>query len=169
MPDPKCIWEDCAKLPPGHCMVVAPAPTAGPGQEPHAWWDWSFDPEPVERDWTSRVLGTLTGAAREMAIADVPLGVFLSGGVDSSSVVAALAQDGERVKTFTIGFDDAAATSGAGPGPSRSGTGPSITSGCSSRPTRTPRSHRLMWHFDEPFGDHSFLPTYYLAAETRRG
>ena len=97
VPDPKCIWENCAKLPPGHCMVVR---TSGDGlpevSAPHRWWDWSFHPEPKERDWTERVLGTLTSAAREMAIADVPLGVFLSGGVDSSSVVAAMAQRGER-------------------------------------------------------------------------
>jgi asparagine synthase (glutamine-hydrolysing) len=169
VPDPKCIWERCAKLPPGHSLVVRTRADGRPeAGEPHQWWDWSFEPEPWEQDWTGRVLGTLTGAAREMAIADVPLGVFLSGGVDSSSVVAALAQSGERVKTFTVGFDDAA---------------------CDERPwaravaTRygtehherllEPRDaeaalHRLMWHFDEPFGDHSFLPTYYLAVETRR-
>src|SRR6476661_2352221 len=169
VPDPKCIWERCAKLPPGHCMVVRTRADGRPeAGEPRQWWDWSFDPEPWERDWTGRVLGTLTAAAREMAIADVPLGVFLSGGVDSSSVVAALAQSGERVKTFTVGFDDAA---------------------CDERPwaravaTRYGTEHyerllepqdadaalrRLMWHFDEPFSDHSFLPTYYLAVETRR-
>ena len=169
VPDPKCIWENCAKLPPGHCMVVR-AGTDGRPQvsEPHPWWDWGFDPEPNERDWTGRVLGTLTSAAREMTIADVPLGVFLSGGVDSSSVVAALAQGGNRVKTFTIGFNDVAfdERKWARAIAERYGT---------EHHERVLEPHdadaalqRLMWNFDEPFSDHSFLPTYYLAVETRR-
>lgn len=167
VPDPKCIWEHCAKLAPGHCMVVRTGADGGPQvQEPRAWWDWSFNPEANERDWTGRILGTLTGAAREMAIADVPLGVFLSGGVDSSSVVAALAQGGKRVKTFTIGFDDAAfdERKWARAVAERYGT---------EHHERVLEPHdadaalqSLMWHFDEPFGDHSFLPTYCLAVET---
>ena len=167
VPDPKCIWEHCAKLAPGQCMVVRTGADGGPQvQEPRAWWDWSFNPEPNERDWTGRILGTLTGAAREMAIADVPLGVFLSGGVDSSSVVAALARGGKRVKTFTIGFDDVAfdERKWARAVAERYGTE-------HHERVLEPRDadaalQRLMWHFDEPFGDHSFLPTYYLAAET---
>jgi asparagine synthase (glutamine-hydrolysing) len=168
VPDPKCIWESCAKLAPGHCMVVRTDTDGRPqALEPHPWWDWRFNPEPNERDWTGRVLGTLTSAAREMTIADVPVGVFLSGGVDSSSVVAALARGGERVKTFTIGFNDDAFDERrwARAVAERYGT---------EHYERVLEPHdadaalqRLMWHFDEPFSDHSFLPTYYLAAETR--
>jgi asparagine synthase (glutamine-hydrolysing) len=169
VPDPKCIWEHCAKLPPGHCMVVRTSTDGRPEVlEPHPWWDWGFNPEPNERDWTGRVLGTLTSAARQMTIADVPLGVFLSGGVDSSSVVAALVHGGERVKTFTIGFNDPAfdERKWARAVAERYGT---------EHHERVVEPHdadaalqRLMWHFDEPFSDHSFLPTYYLAVETRR-
>ena len=169
VPDPKCIWENCAKLPPGHCMVVRTSSDGRPhALAPHPWWDWGFDPEPNERDWTGRVLGTLTSAAREMVIADVPLGVFLSGGVDSSSVVAALAQGGERVKTFTIGFDDVVFDE-------RKWAAAVAERYSTEHHERVLDAHdadaalqRLMWHFDEPFGDHSFLPTYYLAMETRK-
>jgi asparagine synthase (glutamine-hydrolysing) len=169
VPDPKCIWEGCAKLAPGHCMVVRTRTDGRPEvQEPHAWWDWGFDPEPVERDWTSRVLGTLTSAAREMVISDVPLGVFLSGGVDSSSVVAALAQDGERVKTFTMGFDDAACDERHWARAVAARYGTEHHERLLEPQDAEAALHHLMWHFDEPFGDHSFLPTYYLAAETRR-
>jgi len=169
VPDPKCIWENCAKLPPGHCMLVRTSPDGRPqALEPHSWWDWNFDPEPNERDWTGRVLGTLTSAAREMVIADVPLGVFLSGGVDSSSVVAALARGGEPVKTFTIGFNDLAFDERpwARAVAERYGTE-------HHERVLEPRDadaalQRLMWHFDEPFSDHSSLPTYYLAVETRK-
>lgn len=169
VPDPKCIWENCAKLSPGHCMVVRTGTDGTPHvMEPHPWWDWSFNPAPNERDWTGRVLGTLTSAAREMVVADVPLGVFLSGGVDSSSVVAALARGGERVKTFTIGFHE-------GVHDERTWARAVAVQYGTEHHERVLEPHdvdaalgRLMWHFDEPFSDHSFLPTFYLAAETRK-
>ena len=169
VPDPKCIWENCAKLAPGHGMVVRTGTDGTPhAPEPHSWWDWSFTPEPHERDWTGRLLGTLSSAAKEMAIADVPLGVFLSGGVDSSAVVAALAQGGQRVKTFTIGFDDVAFDE-------RKWARAVAERYDTEHHERVLEPHdvdaaleRMVWHFDEPFGDHSLLPTYYLAVETRR-
>jgi asparagine synthase (glutamine-hydrolysing) len=168
VPDPKCIWESCAKLPPGHCMFVCTGADGRPRVlEPHPWWDWGFDPEPNERDWTGRVLGTLTGAAREMTVADVPVGVFLSGGVDSSSVVAALARGGERVKTFTIGFNDVAFDERKWARAVAERYGTEHHERVVEPQDVDAALHRLMWHFDEPFSDHSFLPTYYLAVEAR--
>jgi asparagine synthase (glutamine-hydrolysing) len=169
VPDPKCIWDSCAKLRPGHWMTVRTSADGTPRVlESHAWWDWEFKPEPGERSWTARVLGTLTEAAREMAVADVPLGIFLSGGVDSSSVVAAAARGGQRIKTFTIGFNDPGCDERrwAQAVADRYGTEHHVRV---VEPDDVDAAlHRLMWHFDEPFSDHSFLPTYYLAAETRR-
>jgi asparagine synthase (glutamine-hydrolysing) len=169
VPDPKCIWENCRKLPPGHCVRVKIFADGGPRlMEPHPWWDWSFYPDTQERDWTGRLLGTLTAAALEMTIADVPVGVFLSGGVDSSSVVAALARAGEQVQTFTIAFDDAAFDE-------REWARAVAERYATAHHERVLQPHdvgdalrRLMWHFDEPINDHSFLPTYYLAAEARK-
>ena len=103
-----------------------------------------------------------------MTIADVPLGVFLSGGVDSSSVVAALAQGGERVKTFTIGFTDAAFDERKWARAVAERYGTEHHERVLEPDDADAALQRLMWHFDEPFGDHSFLPTYYLAVETRR-
>jgi asparagine synthase (glutamine-hydrolysing) len=169
VPDPKCIWEHCGKLAPGHCMVVRTGTDRTPqAVEPRPWWDWSFDPEPNERDWSGRVRDTLTGAAREMTIADVPIGVFLSGGVDSSSVVAALAQGGERVKTFTIGFTDAAFDERKWARAVAERYGTEHHERVLEPDDAVAALERLMWHFDEPFGDHSSLPTYYLAVETRK-
>jgi asparagine synthase (glutamine-hydrolysing) len=169
VPDPKCIWENCWKLAPGHCVLVNTVADGGPRvMEPHAWWDWSFTPDRHERDWTGRLLGTLASSALEMTVADVPLGVFLSGGVDSSSVVAALARAGEHLKTFTIGFDDVALDE------RRWARAVAEQYGTEHHErVLHPRDvgaalRRLMWHFDEPTNDHSFLPTYYLAAETRK-
>ncbi|MEO7475266.1 MAG: asparagine synthase (glutamine-hydrolyzing) [Gemmatimonadales bacterium] len=169
VPDPKCIWENCAKLAPGHCMVVRTGSAGAPRvEEPRPWWDWGFRPEPNERDWSGRILATLTGAAREMAVADVPVGVFLSGGVDSSSVVAALARGGGPIKTFTLGFSDGAHDERpwARAVAERYGTEHSERV---LEPSGVDAAlRRLLWHFDEPFSDHSFLPTYCLAQETRK-
>ena len=169
VPDPKCIWEDCAKLRPGHVLTVRTGADGTPWVlEPRSWWDWEFKPEPGERDWSARVLGTLTESAREMAVSDVPLGIFLSGGVDSSSVVAAAAQGGGRLKTFTIGFNDAACDERRWARAVADRYGTEHHERVVQPDDVDAALRRLMWHFDEPFSDHSFLPTYYLAAETRR-
>jgi asparagine synthase (glutamine-hydrolysing) len=169
VPDPKCIWESCAKLAPGHCLVVRTSADGTPAvAPPRSWWDWAFHPEPGERDWTGRILGTLTDAAREMAIADVPLGVFLSGGVDSSSVVAALARRGGRVRTYTIGFNEVEFDERRWAREVAELYGTEHHERVLEPQDVETALRRLMWHFDEPFGDHSFLPTYYLALETRR-
>ena len=168
VPDPKCIWEGCAKLRPGHTLIVRTEADGTPRVlEPTAWWTWEFTPDFGERDWTARILETLTDSAREMAVADVPLGIFLSGGVDSSSVVAAASQGGRPIQTFTIGFQNPACDERrwAQAVADRYGTEHHVRV---VEPGDVEAAlERLLWHFDEPFSDHSFLPTYYLAAQAR--
>ena len=115
------------------------------------------------------VRGLLQRAIRRRLVSDVPLGAFLSGGIDSSAIVALMAGVmGEPVKTFTIGFDD--------------------RDGFDERPfartvaTRFGTEHheevvhpeavelveRLVWHHDQPFGDSSAIPTYLLNQVARR-
>jgi len=169
VPDPKCIWENCHKLPPGHYMVVHREADGRPSVEPpRRWWDWKLSPDTSERDWTPRLLDTLTAAAREMSIADVPLGVFLSGGVDSSLVAAALARGGGKVKTFTVGFSDATFDERVW---ARAVAERYATEHYERMLVPGDVStvfHKLLWQYDEPFSDQSFLPTYYLSAETRQ-
>ena len=69
---------------------------------------WSPRPAPGDGDWVARVRSEVTDAVRRRLVSDVPLGVLLSGGVDSSVVVAAMAgAQAEPVRTFTVGFPDA--------------------------------------------------------------
>jgi asparagine synthase (glutamine-hydrolysing) len=100
VPDPKTAFSEIAKLPPGHFAWVD-----RDGLKIEQWWDLRFDPEELpEAEWRERVAQEVTASVQRQTVADVPLGAFLSGGIDSSAVVAAMAAGDERVSTYTVGF-----------------------------------------------------------------
>jgi asparagine synthase (glutamine-hydrolysing) len=92
------------KLPPGHVLVAE-----GDGERIERYWRAEpADASAAEQEWLERVRATVDGAVRKRLVADVPLGALLSGGIDSSIVVALMAQaSSEPVRTFTVGFADA--------------------------------------------------------------
>ncbi len=121
VPDDQCIWQGVFKLPPGTMLSVRPEDLAGATaatlqRRIQAWWSLAdtaalgqrtpiAGPEPEFEAALDQLLRT---TVRERMVADVPLGAFLSGGIDSSLVVSLMqAQSGQAVRTFTIGFDDA--------------------------------------------------------------
>ncbi len=169
VPDPKSIWEGASKLPPGHSLTVELGESGPRVGEPVQWWDFTFDPDQSVDDWDGAIRDALRDAAGEMSFADVPVGTFLSGGVDSSSVTAALRQVGSEVRTFTIGFDEdgfderpfareVAALYGT------AHTERTVVPGDVGALFRD----TILWHYDEPFNDYSYLPTYALCREARR-
>lgn len=105
-PDPHTLFRGIQKLPPG-CVLTLQRD----GQESvREWWDISFDEIEEGRSdewWRERVLETLDRVVHMEMVADVPLGSFLSGGVDSSSIVALMKNhsDGRPVSTYTIGIE----------------------------------------------------------------
>ncbi|HTM01737.1 MAG TPA: asparagine synthase C-terminal domain-containing protein, partial [Candidatus Omnitrophota bacterium] len=107
-------------------------------------------------------------AVRRRMISDVPLGAFLSGGVDSSAVVAMMAAEGgPAVKTFTVGFEEA--------GYSEIEDARAVARHLGTdhheetvRPDAIAILPDLVWHYDEPFGDSSMVPTWYVARMARR-
>jgi asparagine synthase (glutamine-hydrolysing) len=100
VPDPKTAFTEISKLPPGHFSWAD-----RDSLRIEQWWDLHFDPEELpEAEWRARVAEEVTRSVRRQTVADVPLGTFLSGGVDSSAVVAAMAAGGETVSTYTVGF-----------------------------------------------------------------
>ncbi|MGI9146823.1 MAG: asparagine synthase (glutamine-hydrolyzing) [Chloroflexota bacterium] len=167
--DPKSIWEGASKLPPAHSMYVTFDDSGLPVVHPPvAYWDLEFDPDYTISDWGSPIRETLQAASREMAFADVPVGAFLSGGVDSSSVVAALSQGGHDVRSFTIGFDESGYDERGWARAVARQYGVSHTERVVVADDIDPVFNRLVWHYDEPFNDYSYLPTYYLCREARR-
>ncbi len=114
VPAPRTILNGVRKLPPATIRVVDPD---GRSTDTN-YWDPPFtrDPERArwsERDWQDAVVDSLRTAVERRMVADVPVGVLLSGGIDSSLVVALLAEAGQTgLKTFSIGFDSAGNESG---------------------------------------------------------
>jgi asparagine synthase (glutamine-hydrolysing) len=104
VPDPKAIFARTRKLPPASLLVAAR------GDEPKVstWWRPAFAPERALTfdQACAELLPLLDEAVKSQMISDVPLGAFLSGGVDSSAVVSAMAGGGARATTCAVGFDD---------------------------------------------------------------
>jgi len=166
VPDPKSIYTSIRKLAPGHTMVYSR--TAG-RREPRAFWDVAFDAR-VPEDETAicgELIERLSEAVGIRLIADVPLGAFLSGGVDSSGVVALMAgQSSEPVDTCSIafnvrGFDESAYAA-------------QIAERYTTRhrvravdPDSFDLIDRLAHFYDEPYADSSAMPTYRVCALAR--
>jgi asparagine synthase (glutamine-hydrolysing) len=106
VPEPGSIYQGIRKLPAAHTMLVE---RGKPVPEPSRYWRLKFDPRPMtETDAAAELIERLRESTRLRLVSDVPLGAFLSGGVDSSGVVAMMAGlIDDPVKTFAIGFGGA--------------------------------------------------------------
>jgi asparagine synthase (glutamine-hydrolysing) len=105
VPDPNTLFADIKTVPPGHFVKWR-----GDQLTVHEWWDISFDSIEEGRSdawWQEQVLETLDRVTKLEMVADVPLGSFLSGGIDSSSIVAMMKRhsNGRRIGTYTIGIE----------------------------------------------------------------
>ena len=108
VPEPKTIFTAASKLPPGHTLLLA---RDGKAPKPRRYWDIPFQPLPAisEQEASEELIRRLREAIKIRMVAEVPLGAFLSGGVDSSAVVAMMAGlSQEPVNTCSIAFGDPA-------------------------------------------------------------
>ena len=164
VPGPWTAYRHARKLPPAHLLVHD-------GGEPRVEPYWELRPaelELSEHEWLERVREEVRAAVRRRLVADVPLGALLSGGIDSSVVVACMAQEaGEPVRTFSIGFADARYDERryARAVAERWGT---RHEELLVEPDAAAMLHELAWSFDEPFGDSSALPTYLVSQLARQ-
>jgi asparagine synthase (glutamine-hydrolysing) len=167
VPDHGSILAGVEKLPAGHYRLLRhDAPPAAPVQ----WWDVSFAERDRanQKDLEAHLLHRLRKAVTSRMAADVPLGAFLSGGVDSSTVVALMAEASrDPVKTCAIGFDVAALdeTSWASAVAQRFATEHHART---VSPEDFALVDRLVAMFDEPFADASALPTFRVCELARQ-
>ncbi|HZU46891.1 MAG TPA: N-acetylglutaminylglutamine amidotransferase [Mycobacterium sp.] len=114
VPAPRTIYRGVRKLPPATVRVIQPDGT----HTDTVYWNPAFERDPdraswSDRDWQDALMDALRTAVHRRMVADVPVGVLLSGGIDSSIVVALLAEQGQHgLATFSIGFDSAGGESG---------------------------------------------------------
>ena len=108
VPDPKCIYRGIFKLPPGHWLSWRAGEST---PVPRQYWDVPFEPAAgvTSDEAAAQLRGLLDESVASQMISDVPLGAFLSGGVDSSAVVASISRTSRQpVRTCSIGFDHGA-------------------------------------------------------------
>ncbi len=176
VPHPDCILQDYRKLPPAHVAVFEDGRL-----DVRRYWQPPYEgntgvqrsdkleacPKTV-RDWQTELRRTLTEAVRLRMRSDVPLGAFLSGGIDSTIITGLMQELSDRpVHTFSIGF------------PEKEFDERSYAREAAKHlktehhelvvePNAVDILPKLIWHYDEPFADSSAIPTMYLSQMTRR-
>ncbi|HLC46762.1 MAG TPA: asparagine synthase (glutamine-hydrolyzing) [Candidatus Nanoarchaeia archaeon] len=188
IPAPLSIFEDVKKLEPGHYLTLTVRKNGKTRNERKKkvikdrsgnlrtdrlqivrYWDLRFIPASMnEQGCCSEILRLLENGVKKRMIADVPLGAFLSGGIDSSAVVALMAKNSqEPVKTFSIGFEEKKFNE---------------LEHASLIATRFRTEHHemivapealkilpeIVWLYNEPFADSSAIPSWYVSRETRK-
>src|SRR5512133_1262298 len=164
VPGNKTALRGIHKLAPGHVLVAE-----GETERIERYWrPEPAEPSTHEGEWLERVRTTVGEAVRERLVADVPLGALLSGGIDSSIVVALMAQaSSQPVRTFTVGFPDARydERAYARAVASRFGT---VHEEVEIEEDIASTLPRLAATFDEPLGDEAAFPTFLIAEQARR-
>ena len=166
-PTNETIFEGINKLPPGHLLTYKNGEISV-----KKYWDITdtYNAEAKAHDmeyYSKRIVELFEESVRLRLVSDVPLGAFLSGGLDSSAIVAMMSRlEGAPVKTFSIGFDDESF--------SELRYARQVAEQFQTEHHEfivTPKTidvlPALVWHSDEPFADPSILPTYYLSKMTR--
>ena len=167
VPTPGTFYDGVKSLPPGHLLVASADGTHGPTR----YWEPHFEDgeETDEEEAAERLRAALRTAVARRLVADVPVGAFLSGGLDSATVVALMAEQASgRVRTFTIGFagrPEYDETEAAHRTAERFATDHTefIV-----EPRALELIDRLVFHHDGPFGDSSAVPTFLLSELTRQ-
>src|SRR5215204_1082022 len=166
VPAPQTAYRDIRKLEPGHSLTL----TRDGEIKTQRYWepDFSKKVKLTEEEAGERALELLREAVRVRLMSEVPLGAFLSGGIDSSAVVALMAEESSApVQTFSIGFEeqDFSELHHARRVAERVGA---EHHEFVVRPDAMEVLPKLVEHYGEPYADSSAIPTYYVARETRK-
>jgi asparagine synthase (glutamine-hydrolysing) len=164
VPGPGTMFNGIHKLLPGEMMVVD---LERPACNPQQYWDIPLPdpdgPQLTSQEWEERIHARIIQSTRMQMISDVPLGAFLSGGVDSSLLAAAM---GQQTQTFSIGFDD--------PSYNELGWARKVADHLGLqhrdeiiRPDVHALFEQLMHYMDDPIGDFSIFPTFLVSRLAR--
>jgi asparagine synthase (glutamine-hydrolysing) len=169
VPAPQSIFSGIEKLPPATLLVAE----AG-GVSADRYWRMpdAVDRSLAEAEWTERVRARLDDAVRMQMVSDVPIGGFLSGGIDSSTVVGLMARHSDHpVRTYAIGFSGGGAEAYYNELPYARRIAKRFNTEHHEivvKPDVVGLLPRLVWHMDEPIADTAFLTTYLVSEFARR-
>lgn len=169
VPAPRSIFERVHKLPPGHRLICE----AGGFRLERFWQPQPGTFQPLdEPEWVELFRTTLDRAVQRQMVSDVPLGAFLSGGLDSSAVVACMARHSSApIKTYSIGFAGVSGASAYNELPWARQVAQVLGTDHHEilvRPDVARLLPKLIWHLDEPLADSAFITTYLVAQLARR-
>lgn len=169
IPDPKTIFQDVYKLEPGHSLKIDKN-----GIKIQRYWDVSFaqTQDKSEQEWKKTIEDKLMQCTKNRMVSDVPLGAFLSGGVDSSGVVAMMSKiakdaGNEAVTTCSIGFDDEKFNETEFAQAVADQYQTKHHEFTVHQNVRDNLEH-IVGFFDEPFADPSLVPTYFVSELARQ-
>lgn len=177
IPSPASIYSGVFKLPPGTYLQITGTPSFGAMPEPVPYWSLR---QVVERGAAEPFGGSDAEAVGELEellmrsislqrVADVPLGAFLSGGVDSSTIVALMQASAlQKVKTYTVGYHEAAHSEASYAEAVASHLGTDHTTLYVTARDALEVIPRLPGLYDEPFGDSSAIPSFLVSSFARR-
>ncbi len=171
VPHPATIYREIRKLSPGEMLLCELTSDGAASQTLRRYWnpDWTHEIlSRRETDWIDELRETLSDAVRIRLESDVPLGTFLSGGVDST-IIAGLVQRiaGTQIRTFSIGFPESAYDETVYAREAAAFLGTNHTE-LQVRPDVLSILPKLTYHYDEPFADSSAIPTWSVSEITRR-
>lgn len=165
VPSPQSIWKQVRKVPPGHQLLCDAS-----GVRVERYWSLPVecDPTPSPEEAVERLRELLEESVRIRLMSDVPLGAFLSGGIDSSVVVALMAKASSTpVKTFSIGFEEENFSELAHARRVAEHLGTDHHE-LVVKPRALELMPTLVWGMDEPFSDASMIPTFHVSEMARR-
>jgi len=165
IPHPKSIYKNIFKLPPGHYLLYSDG-----SLQIKEYWDIDFSQQSRrnDKDLEEELLQIIKDSVECRLLSDVPLGAFLSGGIDSSGIVALMSRvSSSPVTTCTIGFNDKALNEAEYAKEfAHSLHADHHEHYVQDEPAQIIK--KLVWHFDEPFADSSMVPTYYVSKMARQ-
>jgi len=166
VPAPLTMLQGIEKILPGHCLVIEKDRI-----QEHEYWDVPYGPveNHSEHEWIERIRDKLLETVKMQLVSDVPLGAFLSGGIDSSTIVAAMARlTGQPVKTYSIGYGGDQSYYNELP------YAKIVAQAFGTdhheiivQPEVSELLPKMMWHLDEPIADSACLTTYLVSRLAR--
>jgi asparagine synthase (glutamine-hydrolysing) len=166
---PLSIFRGIAKLPPASMLIIEDRDVA----ERRYWRvPGEMNRGMAEHEWVERIRGRLRESVRMQMVSDVPIGAFLSGGIDSSTVVGFMSQHSDRpIRTYAIGFKGTAADDYYNELPYARRVADLFHTEHHEimvQPDAVALLPRLLWHMDEPISDTAFVTTYLVSEFARR-